>query len=176
MEINELPEHLKPEHLLEFKPYHFWTSPKQKSKITLSDNFTDEVMAAQNLHHEPEITHVLSLNEGKVMVVAKVTVWKNDFTANRVIAYASINEMPHKGGQSHYAQIAVTRALKIAVTRFLKISDHDVELIIDAYNIKKADVLRITEASGAVRESDTTDEPETTTEAPVEEINLDLGL
>ena len=177
MEISDLPEHLRPEFLLEFRPHHFWTSPKQKAKISLSDNFTDEIMRIREICYEPEITHIIPYGEGKFMVVAKVRVWKKDDPTD-VTAYASINEMPYKGGQPHYAQIAVTRALKIAVIRLLGISDHDVEMILDAYKITKADVLKVSNTSMAVRDVTVDDEPTetTTTEAPVEEIDLDLGL
>jgi len=179
MEISDLPEHLRPEFLLEFRPHHFWTSPKQKAKISLSDNFTDEVMRKCKIHYIPEVTHIIPYGEGKFMVVARVDVWKDEpKMENMVTAYASINEMPYKGGQPHYAQIAVTRALKIAVIRMLGISDHDVEMILDAYKITKADVLKVSNTSMAVRDVTVDDEPTetTTTEAPVEEIDLDLGL
>jgi len=135
MEVKDLPERLKPDKLLEFKPYHFWVNKKDPAKkMTFSDNFIDEVMRTQKIKFHPEITHIVPFGDGKLCVVASVEVWKSESEStilDKVKSYASITEMPRPGGQTHYAQLAVTRALKTGIVRLLGISDHDVELIVE---------------------------------------------
>jgi len=139
MEVKDLPEHLRPDKLLEFKPYHFWVNKKDPAKkMTLADSFVDEVMREQHIKFHPEISHVIPFGDGKLCVVASVEVWKSGNESpilDKVKAFASVTEMPRPGGQTHYAQLAITRALKTAVIRLLGISDHDIELIISAYGI-----------------------------------------
>jgi hypothetical protein len=175
--IEALPEHLKG---ITFEPWHFYYNKKAKAgenRLILSDNFIDEVMRQKNLHFLPEITNIVPLNgdNNKILMVANVMVFdEEDYNYEEhkplgkvTIGYASMTEMPHAGGQTHYAQMCVTRALKNAVIRHLKISDHDVQLVVDAYGF---DMKQITSQTRTI-----TDEiEEESIEAPVEAMP-DLG-
>jgi len=172
--IEALPAHLKG---ITFEPWHFYYNKKAKAgenRLILSDNFIDEVMRQKNLHFTPAITHIIPLNgdNNKILMVARVNVFnlgERDTEIQRKVTngFASMTEMPHAGGQTHYAQMCVTRALKNAVIRHLQISDHDVQLVVDAYGF---DMKQIASQTRAI-----TDEvEEESTEAPVEAMP-DLG-
>jgi hypothetical protein len=87
-------------------------------------------MRQANLHFVPEITRVLPFGEGQLYVEAKVEVFDDK---KKTISYASMTKMPHSDGQTHFAQVCITRAMKTAVLRHLQISDHDILMVIDAY-------------------------------------------
>jgi hypothetical protein len=141
--MENLPEHLKG---IKFESWHFYINTKAKkgeNKLTISDNFIDEVMRQKNLGFIPDITKVIPLGgeSGKVYVEAKVEIYDKGLYdldtdkpgGEKTTGFASVTEMPHSGGQTHFAQLAITRALKNAVIRHLQISDHDILLVIEAY-------------------------------------------
>ena len=152
----------------------FWKGKKADAKLVLSDNFVDEVMRIQDIKFEPSIegVHFYSEHHSKIMLIAKVKVWKKGHEFDTVTSFASVNAMPYKGGQEHYAQIAVTRAMKTALLRLLGISDHDVELLVEAYGIDKSKVQMSTRES----DFDTTNAPAANTEKLEPELDLGLDL
>jgi hypothetical protein len=166
-QIDELPDHLKK---IQFENWHFYPNKKDK-KLTLSDNFVDEVMRQLDIHFTPEITNVIPHGEGKLYVEAKVTVFNESSDYPRkTIAYASITQMPHADGQTHFSQLAITRALKTALIRHLQISDHDIELVTTAYGFTAKNVTQMTR-------NISDDEPATNEPKVVEpEIDLDLDV
>ena len=167
--IDALPEHLKG---ITFEPWHFYYNKKAKAgenRLILSDNFIDEVMRQKTLRFIPEITNITPLqgDNNKILMVARVEVYDEelfDLDSNKpggitTIGYASMTEMPHAGGQTHYAQMCVTRALKNAVIRHLQISDHDVQLVVDAYGFDMKQIASQTREIAAEIEEESTDAP-----------------
>lgn len=169
--IDALPDHLK---FINFKPWHFYYNTKAKkgvNQMMLGDNFIDEVMREQNIAFIPEITRVIPYGD-KLYVEAKVIVYNEQ---RETTAFASITQMPHAEGQTHYAQLAITRALKTALIRHLGISDHDVLMVIDAYGFDMKTIKAQSMSSNDVIETEETTEKEQeiTEEA---EVDLNLGL
>ncbi len=176
-EIDELPLHLNG---ITFQPWHFYRNKKAKpgeNPLLLQDCFVDEVMRMKNLQARPEITRVMPFGESSLYVEGHVKVWERGKPDNNLAteAFASVTKMPYEGGQTHYAQIAITRALRTAVIRHLQISDHDIELAIKAYEIDSNKVKSMSTRNIADGPGEETTEKIEPIDVP--EVNLgDLGL
>jgi hypothetical protein len=177
-EIDNLPEHLTG---IKFEPWHFYRNTKAKkgeNQLLLNDCFIDEVMRMKKLRFIPKITARLPYKNNELYIEAEVTVYSTNDDgwvdeSNNTKAFSSVTKMPHEGGQTHFAQIAITRALKTAVLRHLYISDHDIELAVAAYDITPAKVNVMTRSITNDGDSEETDKTPQTIEP---EIDLDLGI
>lgn len=175
-QIDALPKHLEG---IRFENWHFYYNKKAKkgeNALLLQDNFIDDVMRVKNIHFTPEITRVIHIEGDKFYIEAKVTVYNQGpmvgTNQKNTTAFASMTRMPHDSGQTHYAQMCITRALRTAVLRHLGISDHDIQLAIEAYEISLKNV-------STMARSVTEDEPEEVKQedAIISEVDLgDLGV
>lgn len=173
---DELPDHLKS---IDFKPWHFYVNKKDKDKkLLISANFIQEMMREKDLAFNPSV-QVIPYGENQLIAIGTVDVYektcvkesKNTQTWSyedipKTTGIASVTKMPHDGGQTHFAQFAITRALKQAVIRHLHISAHDIEMVIEAYGFDK---------NKTIATRSTTDDVEETDEAPIDS-DVDLGL
>ena len=158
---SKIPEHLRH---IDFKQWHFYVMTKNgKTTYTLNDNFTDEMMVQLGLNFDAEVT-IHDYSETEKLTLAQVRV-KDD--KKSTVGFASVTRMPRPDGQTHFAQLAVTRALSSAIQRHIGISGHDVELIVEALGIKP-EVMQTREYSSTTVEE--------ATELPTEDIGLDLTI
>lgn len=167
MTKNETQETQVPEHLrhIKFQTWHFYVPKKSTTGQPLvTDDFVTEVMQQLGLTFKAEVT-VHPYTEDKKLILARVDIMENNET--KTPAYASITEMPHKQGQTHFAQLATTQALKTALRRHIGLSNHDTELITKAIGFN----------SKTIKTRETTDlEEETEDIEPVDDISLDLEI
>ena len=185
-QIDALPEHLS---YIKFEPYHIYVNTatvkgKQKTTITPSDNLIDDLLRWKDIGFAVEMPYIGPFRENQTLLVAKVTVWTGEYEfARNTVSFASVNAMQYEKGEktaTHLAQLAVTRALKPAVLRHLRISDHDIALLIEAYDI---DIKKLSKTPTAVRTSeaseDDADDTEEKNEVPLlaeTDASLNLSL
>lgn len=157
----EIPEHLRH---IKFQPWHFWSNTYNgKTTYALNDNFNDEVMVQLGLTYDAEVS-IHDYTENEKLILASVIV-KDD--KKRTPGFASVTRMPRTDGQTSFAQLAVTRALSVALQRHIGISNHDVISIVEALGIKP-EVMQTREYSSTTVEE--------ATELPTEDIGLDLTI
>jgi hypothetical protein len=175
--IDKLPEHLKG---FKFEPWHFYKNLKAKkgeNQLILNDCFIDEVMRVKNIDFTPEITARMPYKGDGLYIEATVTVRSLVMGKERkTIAISSMTKMPFEGGQTHFAQLVITRALKTAVIRHLQISDHDIELVIEAYEIKKNQVTTKTRNITDDTQDDEENESHKTPQVIEPDIDMNLGI
>lgn len=162
-QIDALPEHLS---YIKFEPYHIYVNTatvkgKPKTTITPSDNLIDDLIRWKDLWFETDM-QINPFRENQTIFTARVYVWEGEKgkpgEVRTTTAFASVNAMTFEKGErpaTHLAQLAVTRALKPAVLRHLRISDHDIALLIEAYDI---DIKKLSKTPTAVRTSEASEE------------------
>lgn len=170
--IAALPAHIQK---IKFEPWHFYLPKKSKDgKLVIADNFIDEVMRMFKIEFTAEMSPPpMQYGDNGLIVFGSVTV--DSPAGPKVTAFASATKMPSETGQTHYAQLVITRALKTAVMRHLYISDHDLELAIEAYGITLSQIKSQTRQISADEPEDdekpvTEDVPEST--VPIGEMGL----
>jgi hypothetical protein len=160
----ELPPHLKD---IDFKPWHFYKMEKAgKVTIDVNADFITEVMRQKKIKHHPEF-EIHSYGDDGMIAIARIDVWTEGNNKETTSGFASMTKMPHQDGQTHFAQMCITRALKVAVMRHLGISDNDIKILIEHYGYTP-------KGSKSYQVSTDGEEPlEKTLEEP-EELNLEL--
>ena len=139
-------------------------------------------MQALNLGHTAKVT-ITPYGEKELLVMAEVWIFDKTVgpTGNLTPStpgFASVAKMPsestksydgqRKERQTHYAQLAVTRAISTALQRHIGISGHDVEIIVENLGIKPEMTKAREYSSNAVEEAE---------ELPTEDdVGLDLDL
>ena len=162
----EIPDHLKD---IEFKPWHFYTTKDRNGKLmhTLTSNFVEETLRKMKLHHNANVA-AMPYGENGILVLAEVDIFpEGNLPGNSTRGHASVTRMPREGGQTSFAQLAVTRALSVALRRRLGISKHDIETVIEALGMKPETIQTREYSNNVVEEA---------TELPTEDIGLDLDL
>ncbi len=121
----ELPEYLEK---FPWQEWHFYQGKGSNPKKALNKIFIDEAMRFYEMTYKIDEYQIVPLPSKKEPIVAmKVTVTRDEYEYQ---GFATVGDKTYEEGQSHFGQIVLGRALKVAVKRALKISDHDVEIII----------------------------------------------
>lgn len=162
----EIPEHLRN---IEFKPWHFYAMKNNKTgkmMHTLNSNFVDEMMRELKLTHTAEVS-MIPYGENGIIVSAEVHIFAEDNAENATPGHASVTRMPREDGQTSFAQLAVTRALSVALRRRLGISKHDIEMVVEATGIAPETIKTREYSNSPIEEAE---------ELPIDDVGLDLDI
>lgn len=134
MDKVDLPKHLA-KCGVDFKPHHLYKSKKKNNKTgkwevsySFTKDFFTEFLRENEILCIPKLDAAIPLGDGKMGLVVSVEIRKknNEGTAHGM---ASVTGMKYEKTEESHAQLAMTRAIKKAVTLMIGLSDRDAALV-----------------------------------------------